>query len=53
MTYMLHVAAARDDARDAGAAVGTPMTYMPDGRQYTALTVGGETSASIALTPPS
>ena len=31
-------------------AIGTPMTYMLDGRQYISLTVGGEVPALIALT---
>ncbi len=33
-------------------AVGTPMTYMVDGRQHIALTVGGETPQLIALALP-
>ena len=32
-----------------GGAIGTPMTYMLDGWQYIALTVGGETPSLIAL----
>ena len=35
-----------------GGAIGTPMTYMLDGRQYIALTVGGETPALVALRLP-
>ena len=34
-------------------AVGTPMTYMLDGRQHIALTVGGEAPGLIALRLPS
>ena len=30
-----------------GGAIGTPMTYMLDGRQYLALTVGGETAPQL------
>lgn len=33
-------------------AIGTPMTYMLDGRQYIALTVGGEVSRLIAFALP-
>ena len=33
-------------------AIGTPMTYMHDGRQYLALTIGGEVPQLIALTLP-
>ena len=33
-------------------AIGTPMTYMLDDRQYIALTVGGEAPALIALRLP-
>ena len=33
-------------------ALGTPMTYMLDGRQYIALTVGGDAPALIALRLP-
>ena len=36
-----------------GGAIGTPMTYMLDGRQYIALTVGGEAPSLIALRLPS
>ena len=36
-----------------GGALGTPMTYILDGRQYIALTVGGEAPALIALRLPS
>ena len=36
-----------------GGAIGTPMTYMLDGRQYIALTVGGEAPYLVALTLPS
>ncbi len=40
----------RGDVDLPGGAIGTPMTYMLDGRQYIALTVGGEVPALIALT---
>ena len=33
-------------------AIGAPMTYMHDGRQYIAVTVGGEVPALVALTLP-
>ena len=33
-------------------AIGTPMTYMLDGRQYIALTVGGEVPRLIAFALP-
>jgi quinoprotein glucose dehydrogenase len=33
-------------------AIGTPMTYMVGGKQYIALTVGGEVPELIALTLP-
>ena len=36
-----------------GGALGTPMTYMPDGRQYIALTVGGRVPELIAFRLPS
>ncbi len=36
-----------------GGALGTPMTYMLDGRQYVALTVGGRVPELIAFTLPS
>ena len=36
-----------------GGAIGTPMTYMLDDRQYIALTVGGEAPSLVALTLPS
>ena len=36
-----------------GGAIGTPMTYMLDGRQYIALTVGGEAPALVAFRLPS
>ena len=36
-----------------GGALGTPMTYMLDGRQYIALTVGGRVPELIAFTLPS
>ena len=36
-----------------GGAIGTPMTYMLDGRQYIALTVGGGAPYLVALTLPS
>ncbi len=51
-TFTLNMAAARFESRDVGGAAGTPMTYMLDGRQYLALTVGGETPALIALRLP-
>jgi quinoprotein glucose dehydrogenase len=35
-----------------GGAIGTPMTYLHDGAQYIALTVGGEVPALIALRLP-
>ena len=35
-----------------GGAIGTPMTYMLDGRQYIAVTVGGETPSLAAFTLP-
>ena len=35
-----------------GGAIGTPMTYMHEGRQYIALTVGGEVPELIALALP-
>ena len=35
-----------------GGAIGTPMTYMHDGRQYIALTIGGEVPELIALALP-
>ena len=35
-----------------GDAIGTPMTYMHDGRQYIALTIGGEVPELIALALP-
>ena len=36
-----------------GGAIGTPMTYMLDDRQYIALTVGGEAPALVAFRLPS
>ena len=33
-----------------GGAIGTPMTYMLDGRQYIALTVGGDAPSLVAFT---
>ena len=33
-------------------AIGSPMTYMVDGRQYIGLTVGGEAPELIALALP-
>ena len=36
-----------------GGAIGTPMTYLLDGRQYIAVTVGGETPSLLALRLPS
>ena len=33
-------------------AIGTPMTYMHEGRQYIALTVGGDIPELIALALP-
>ena len=36
-----------------GGALGTPMTYMLDGRQYIALTVGGRVPELVAFTLPS
>ena len=35
-----------------GGAIGTPMTYLLDGRQYVAVTVGGTTPALIGLALP-
>ena len=35
-----------------GGAIGTPMTYLHDGSQYIALTVGGEVPGLIALKLP-
>ena len=35
-----------------GGAIGTPMTYMHDGMQFIALTVGGEVPELIALALP-
>ena len=35
-----------------GGAIGTPMTYMLDGRQYIALTVGGEAPSLVAFRLP-
>jgi len=35
-----------------GGAIGTPMTYMLDGRQYIAVTVGGVVPGLVALTLP-
>ena len=35
-----------------GGAIGTPMTYMHDGRQYIAITVGGTVPELIALALP-
>ncbi len=35
-----------------GGAIGTPMTYMHAGRQYIAVTIGGETSSLLALRLP-
>ena len=35
-----------------GGALGTPMPYMHEGRQYVALTVGGEVPELIALALP-
>ena len=35
-----------------GGAIGTPMTYLDDGVQYIALTVGGEVPELIALRLP-
>ena len=35
-----------------GGAIGTPMTYMHEGAQYIALTIGGEVPGLIALTLP-
>ncbi len=35
-----------------GGAIGTPMTYMHAGRQYVAVTIGGETSSLLALRLP-
>ena len=51
-TYTLDIPTARFATRDVGGAAGTPITYMLDGRQYIALTVGGETPALIALRLP-
>ena len=36
----------------AAGAIGTPMTYMHEGRQYIALTIGGDVSELIALSLP-
>ena len=36
-----------------GGAIGTPMTYMLESRQYIAVTVGGEAPYLVALTLPS
>ena len=33
-------------------AIGTPMTYMHDGAQYVALTIGGEVPELVALRLP-
>ena len=33
-------------------ALGTPMTYLHEGRQYIALTIGGETPELIAMAVP-
>ena len=33
-------------------AIGTPMTYLHDGTQYIALTIGGEVPELIALSLP-
>ncbi|HIE92498.1 MAG TPA: hypothetical protein EYQ83_06360, partial [Acidobacteria bacterium] len=33
-------------------ALGTPMTYLHDGRQFVGLTIGGETPELIALAVP-
>ena len=33
-------------------ALGTPMTYMHEGRQYIGLTIGGETPELIAMAVP-
>ena len=35
-----------------GGAIGSPMTYMVDGRQYIGLTIGGEAPELIALALP-
>ena len=35
-----------------GGAIGTPMTYMLEGRQYIAVTIGGQTPSLIALRLP-
>ena len=35
-----------------GGAIGTPMTYLLDGRQYIALTVGGEVPSLVAFALP-
>ena len=35
-----------------GGAMGTPMTYMVDGTQYIALTVGGEVPLLVAFRLP-
>jgi len=35
-----------------GGAIGTPMTYLLDGRQYIAVTVGGEAPSLVALRLP-
>ena len=35
-----------------GGAIGTPMTYLLDGRQYVALTVGGEVPSLVAFALP-
>ena len=35
-----------------GGALGTPMTYLVDGRQYLAITVGGDVSGLVAFALP-
>ena len=35
-----------------GGAIGTPMSYMLDGRQYIAVTVGGEVPSLVAYRLP-
>ena len=35
-----------------GGAIGTPMTYLHEGRQYIALTVGGEVPELVAFALP-
>ena len=35
-----------------GGPIGTPMTYLHEGRQYIALTVGGEVPELVALALP-